>query len=149
MNKFDLPLPTILSFVKESCHETLHDSLSEIRDLAGNEENQGKDSLAYFVKDFIRRVQFHMSLEENDLFPLIEKQKRESAIYPIYSLLDDHDEFERDLLILRKMTNGFDHAGLNEKTKHFYSRLIELERIIFNHISLENHVLYPMVVKCS
>lgn len=147
---FDLQLPALLCFVKESCHENLHDTLVDLREMA-NERGLSHvpEELPSFVKDLIRRIQFHLAMEENDLFPLIEMQKKESNIFPIYSLLDDHDVFDQDLVSLREMTDNYAIDGLCEKGLSLYSKLLELERIILNHIQLENHVLYPLVLKIS
>lgn len=147
---FELQLPALLCFVKESCHENLHNSLNELRDLASDRDMAPITHIATFVKDFIRRVQFHLAMEENDLFPLIEHQSNSTYNFPICDLLDDHDEFDKDLVLLRAMTNNFEvPETFDDKKMYFYRKLIELERIILNHIQLENHVLYPMVLKCS
>lgn len=148
MKSFDLPLPALLCFVKESCHENLHETMDELRDLAHDKDLKVLRPIATYVEDFIRRVQFHLAAEENEFFPLIEHQKKESFYYPIHHLMDDHDEFDKDLSILRSMTNNFEvRSDLNDKSRYFYLRLLELERIILNHIKLENHVLFPMVVQ--
>lgn len=150
MKNFELPLPALLCFVKESCHENLHETMNELRDLAHDKDLRSLKPVASFVEDFIRRVQFHLAAEENELFPLIESDKKETYIYPIHHLMDEHDEFDKDLLILRSMTNNFEiRSDLNDKSRYFYLMLLELERIILNHIRLENHVLFPMVINCS
>lgn len=147
---FELQLPSLLCFVKESCHENLHSTLIELRDLASDTDLAPINHVASFVKDFIRRVQFHLSMEENDLFPLIEQQSLKTNIFPIHDLLDDHDEFDKDLFIIRSMTNDFEVLeNFDDKRMYFYRKLIELERIVKNHIHLENHILYPMVLKIS
>jgi regulator of cell morphogenesis and NO signaling len=147
---FELQLPALLCFVKESCHDNLHCSLNELRELASDRDLAPITHVATFVKDFIRRLQFHLAMEENDLFPLIEHQSQRTTVFPISDLLDDHDEFDKDLFVLRSMTNNFEiKDNFDDKKMYFYRKLIELERIIKNHIQLENHVLYPMVLKIS
>ena len=150
MKNFELALPALLCFVKESCHENLHETMNELRDLTHDKDLKPLKPVATFVEEFIRRVQFHLAAEENELFPLIENDKKETNVYPIHHLMDDHDEFNKDLLILRSMTNNFEvRSDLNDKSRYFYLRLLELERIIMNHIRLENYVLFPMVINCS
>jgi iron-sulfur cluster repair protein YtfE (RIC family) len=147
---FDMQLPAVLSFVKQSCHENLHDTLCELRDIANHNDLASIQHVASFVKDFIRRLQYHLALEENNLFPLIEMQKKETNIFPIHHLLDDHDEFDTDLTTLRTMTNNFEiRTGISETCLRFYRKLVELERIILNHIQIENQILFPLVLKIS
>jgi regulator of cell morphogenesis and NO signaling len=148
---FELQLPDVLSFVKQSCHENLHDNLVALRDLADEKDmDLIPAQLSPFVKDFIRRIQYHLTMEENDLFPMIEKQMRESNVFPIHNLLEDHDEFGSDLEKLRVLTKNYTLLPeFNPKAVRFYKMLLELERIIQNHIQIENNVLYPMVLKIS
>jgi iron-sulfur cluster repair protein YtfE (RIC family) len=146
--EFKLPLPALLYFVKESCHENLHHAIIELRDLTNEREIPQDTEIRFFIKDFIRRLQIHLLAEETDLFPLFEKHKNIHNIYPIHNLIKDHAQFHDDLIQIRRMTNNFEiHENIELKKIDFYRKLIELERIIQNHIHIENYVLYPMMLR--
>ncbi len=144
--EFKLELPDLLYFVKASCHENLHETLEELRNL--NENKLFPKKLTSFVRTFIQDIQRHLAEEENYLFPFIEKGKTKKIFSSINDLVDEHDKMKLDLLAIRQMTNNYQEAiEDNHEKSHFYEKLKELDRIILNHIQIENHVLFPMLMK--
>lgn len=152
--QFELQLPDLLYFIKESCHENLHDTLNDLRSLSdeiskGENATDLPDGLPAFIKNFILEVKLHLALEENTFFPSISTGKRFTTD-SIPHLLDDHDQMKINLLRIRQMTSNYQlPKDLNVKTLQFYRKLREMDRIILNHIQIEDHVLFPMIQKIS
>jgi iron-sulfur cluster repair protein YtfE (RIC family) len=146
--EFELSLPALLHFIKESCHENLHLTLIDLRDIVQGSEIPEDSDIIIFIKDFIQRLQIHLIAEEIDLFPFFETPHLGGEVYSIHNLMKDHAQFNRDLAMIRWMTNDFELSGdINERRLDIYGKLIELERIIKNHIQLENSLLYPIILK--
>lgn len=156
MHNFELELPDLLYFVKESCHGSLRDLLPSVRKLSddvyrahSHREDFPKD-LPRFIKKFVKTLQFHLALEENNLFPHLEYGLSQRGQDTIVHLEDDHNQMKSDLIKLRKLTANyqapefFDHIGIN-----FYEMLKEVDRIVLNHIQIEDHILFPMLKKYS
>lgn len=149
---FELQLPALLYFIKESCHENLHDSLNELNsmsdDIRNFEECDMVEELVFFLKSFISKTKQHLAIEENHLFPLIQAGKNQSR--SIHHLVDDHEKMKTDLLKLRSMTGNYYLAYHgNGRSSNFFEKIVEMDRIILNHIQIENNVLFPMVMKCG
>lgn len=146
--QFILELPDLLYFVKESCHENLHDNLNELRDLTDKvSPAHVSETLRDFLKNFIREIQTHLNLEETTLFPSIAAGKGKNKAASISHLVDDHDQMKISLLEIRRMTSNYSlPIDLDVKGLAFFKRLREMDRIILNHIQIEDNVLFPMVL---
>ncbi len=144
--EFELQLPDLLYFVKASCHENLHDTLIELRQM--NENKSYPKKLTNFLRIFIQDLQRHLAEEENYLFPFIERGQTNTTNSSINELVDEHDKMKLNLLAIRQMTNNYQEAfGDDNEKNRFYDKLKEMDRIILNHIQIENHVLFPMLMK--
>jgi iron-sulfur cluster repair protein YtfE (RIC family) len=144
--EFELQLPDLLYFVKASCHENLHDTLSELRMM--NENKVLPKKLSSFIRTFIQDLQRHLAKEENHLFPFIEKGRTKTTDSSINGLVDEHDKMKLDLMAIRQMTNNYqENIEDNVEKTRFYEKLKEMDRIILNHIQIENHVLFPMLME--
>lgn len=93
----------------------------------------------------------HLLEEENHSFPLIKEAsetgiKTPQVIAAIDKLRDDHDDVGDHLKALRKITHGFILPADGCATYSFvYQKLLELENDTFQHIHLENNVLFHMI----
>lgn len=144
--EFELQLPDLLFFVKASCHENLHDTLSEVRTM--NENKLFPKKLTSFIRTFIQDLQRHLAEEENYLFPFIEKGRTKTTHSSINELVDEHDKMKLNLLAIRQMTNNYqENVENNVEKARYYDKLKEMDRIILNHIQIENHVLFPMLMR--
>lgn len=138
--QFDLQLPELLYFVKASCHESLRDT---IKDLSVIAEKVDPNELTTFLLAFIQDIHLHLDHEEKTLFPSIASGRSKNHEASISHLVDDHEQMRMNLLTLRKMTENYQlqHALM--------PKLKEMDRIILNHIQIEDHILFPMVLKTS
>lgn len=144
---FELSLPDLLYFVKESCHENLHETLHDLRILS--EGATVKKDLLTFISELIEEIQLHLDIEEKSFFPHLEL-RRGNAEATIVHLVDDHDKLKSRLLKLRRMTKNYYLPVYRDRREEaLYLTLRELDRIILNHIQIENNVLFPMLTTAA
>ncbi len=93
----------------------------------------------------------HLAEEENHSFPLIKKASETDTVTPevtgaINGLRNDHDDVGDHLKALRKITRGYVLPDDGCATYSFvYQKLQELENDTFQHVHLENNVLFHMI----
>ncbi|MFC3040619.1 iron-sulfur cluster repair di-iron protein [Virgibacillus xinjiangensis] len=102
---------------------------------------------------FMTEMEEHTIKEENDVFPLIkeyEQNPSDALIRQIHEangeLESEHDEVGKLLKEMRRITDGFKpHANACGSYQITYARLKELEDNTFQHIHLENNILFPRI----
>ncbi len=152
---FNLPLTDLLTFVKRCCHENLHDNLVALRDHSHRwihqEGSQDRIVLAEHVLAFIRSIQGHLAHEENTFFPMIELGARKGpALYPIDDLIEDHAELIVVMHKIKSLAGGLEVTpDMTSDCVSYYEKLLDLERLLLNHIQIENQILHPMLQKIS
>ncbi len=146
--QFELQLPDLLFFVKESCHENLHDTLNDLRDMSDSvSPDYITERFRDFLKNFIREIQVHLAHEENTVFPSIAAGRGKNKAASIHHLVDDHDQMKLSLIEMRNMTSNYALPhDLDVKGLAFFRKLREMDRIILNHIQIEDNILFPMVL---
>jgi len=93
----------------------------------------------------------HLADEEDHSFPLIKEASETGKVTPevtqaINALRDDHDDVGDHLKSLRKHTNGFQVPADGCATYDYvYRKLLELETDTFQHVHLENNILFHMI----
>ena len=90
------------------------------------------------------RMDVHMNKEEIVLFPAIRGGVSTGLVAPIAAMRADHDEYERELVEIRRLTqdlNAPDGACTSWRT--LYSWLRDFADDLREHIRLENDVLLP------
>ncbi len=93
----------------------------------------------------------HLSEEETHSFPLIKEASETGTVIPevtsaIDGLRNDHDDVGDHLKTLRKITRGYVMPDDGCATYSFvYQKLRELENDTFQHVHLENNVLFHMI----
>ncbi|KAB8127849.1 iron-sulfur cluster repair di-iron protein [Gracilibacillus oryzae] len=99
---------------------------------------------------FQMEMEAHMIEEENDLFPLIkeyEKTKDPQTAEKIRllneTMEEDHDHVGNLLKEMNELTNNYElPEGACNSYRLTYARLQELENNTFQHIHLENNILF-------
>ncbi|HEY4601871.1 MAG TPA: iron-sulfur cluster repair di-iron protein [Cerasibacillus sp.] len=100
--------------------------------------------------EFKVEMEEHSIKEENEVFPLIKKYEEEPSEQLLQQIRDANGELEGEhdvtgdfLKKMRDITNGFEPpmeaCGSYRMT---YARLAELEDMTFQHIHLENNILF-------
>jgi regulator of cell morphogenesis and NO signaling len=88
----------------------------------------------------------HMIQEEEGVFPLILRYELPAINHTIETLIDDHQAVGNLLKQLRKVTLDYRlPEGACTTYTVTYRKLEELEADLFQHIHLENNVLFPRV----
>lgn len=107
---------------------------------AGNTECPA--GLAEHLHGMALRLEQHMQKEEHVLFPLLLGDVAGTEA-PIACLRDEHDGHGADLQKLRALAHDFvPPASACNTWRALYLGLHELERMLMEHIHLENHVLF-------
>ncbi|NDI33799.1 iron-sulfur cluster repair di-iron protein [Chengkuizengella sediminis] len=96
----------------------------------------------------------HTMKEENEVFPIIisyedthSDEDLQLLKKAIIELEDDHDDAGDCIKELREITNDFTPpSGACGTYRLVYQRLEELESDIFQHVHLENNILFPRVL---
>jgi regulator of cell morphogenesis and NO signaling len=86
----------------------------------------------------------HLAKEEKVLFPMILEGYGARTAGPVRVLELEHEEHRRNLARIRELTNNLtppDDASPAWRT--LYQRLSRLESALFEHMHLENNVLFP------
>lgn len=97
----------------------------------------------------------HLIVEEEILFPMLEQYEAdpspelyEKTVKRIQELETDHSGVGNYLKEMREVTNGFElPLGACRTFTLTYLKLIELESDLFEHIHLENNILFPRFTK--
>lgn len=106
--------------------------------------------LHQLYNDFKVDMEGHMIKEENEVFPLIkqyEKNPNDQLRLDIHEanggLEDEHETAGNILKRMREITNGFEPpADSCSSYRITYARLAEMETDTFQHVHLENNVLF-------
>ena len=93
----------------------------------------------------------HLIKEEEHIFPLIKsyeenpsKEAWSEAVRVIEELEDEHEQVGNLLKEMRKVTNDYElPEGACRTYQLTFQKLMELEADLFEHIHLENNILFP------
>lgn len=137
-------LPVLGEFVSKimRVHGPNHQELKELYNL-------------YF--DMKAELDEHLAAEEEGIFPYIEEYERsssaralEQAVQAIEVLETDHDKVGDILKLMRTIAN--DYALPPDACRTYtlaYQKLEQLESDLFEHIHLENNILFPRLMTAS
>jgi len=102
----------------------------------------------------------HLMKEENILFPYIKelasakKEKRSLASAPFGKVNNptqmmetEHEQAGEDMQAIRQLTNNFElPQGACNSYQILFKKLEEFENDLFNHVHLENNILFPKAI---
>lgn len=141
--QFELQLPELIYFLKESCHDSLHNSIRKVKRLRHNDL---MPEMTTTLDQILEAAALHLAHEEKTFFPLLMSQ-RNHTMHSVIHLVDDHIHLSEMLDRLWSITNGY--VPLKESEVQIYEELKEMDRIFRNHIKIENNVLFPLIMKGS
>ncbi|WP_066172888.1 iron-sulfur cluster repair di-iron protein [Bacillus marinisedimentorum] len=150
------PANELISHIISTHHDYLREHLPLISKMTnkvarvhgpGHPELIEIDKLFHQLKD---ELEEHIDKEENELFPLIVKYDEERsedtkalAEKGIETLEAEHDEAGRILEKIRELSSGFTlPADACNTYRLTYHSLEELEKDMFQHVHLENNILF-------
>jgi regulator of cell morphogenesis and NO signaling len=144
------PLPALIRFIVDRYHNALRVELPELVTLAERVEARHADKastpwgLAAHLQMVHASVLDHLAKEEQILFPMIAAGHGARALGPVRVMEEEHEDHSRNLLQIRLLTNNLTPPDEACPTwRALYLRLTELESELFDHIHLENNVLFP------
>jgi len=109
----------------------------------------------------VKELQMHMHKEEMILFPFIKQiavaKKNKTQLVPghfgsiqnpINMMETEHDGAGNVIKEIKELTNNFTpHADACNTFKALYSKLEEYQNDLFQHIHLENNILFPKAIQ--
>jgi regulator of cell morphogenesis and NO signaling len=148
------PLPALVDHIVERYHQPLRLEIPRLRAMAEKVEAVHADKascpvgLAAHLANVEQEVTAHLLKEEQVLFPMIREGAGRLALGPIRVMLLEHDDHAANLRKIRELTGDL-VAGPDacNTWRALYLGLEELERELMEHISLENNVLFPRVLR--
>ena len=144
------PLAELIDHILERYHAPLLDDIDALIALARRVEevHASKSScpagLAAHLVNVRAAVEPHLAKEEQILFPMIKSGQGAMASMPVKVMMQEHEDHGENLRSIRERTNNL---GLPDEAcatwRALYTGLEELEMDLFEHIHLENNVLFP------
>lgn len=150
------PFAEIIRFIVTRYHDQLRAELPEIIALATRVEERHADKpacprgLRAHLELVHASVLDHMMKEERILFPMILEGYGNRANGPVRVMEEEHDDHGRNLARIRELTNNLTPPDEACPTwRALYLRLGQLESDLFDHIHLENNVLFPRALNAA
>lgn len=110
--------------------------------------------LAEGMHAFMADLYSHLQKEEQVLFPIIKKLERGTDGLPpqaseaVQHMEREHDDVGEELRHFRQLTADYRlPANACNSYTYLYEKIKEFENDLFQHIHLENNILFPKVVK--
>ena len=144
------PLDELIDHLLATYHEPHRAELPRLREMAEKVERVHADKpnrpegLAAFLEEMHESLELHMQKEEQMLFPMIRSGAGRRAAMPVQVMEQEHLDHADNLQRLRKLAHQFVPPPEACTTwKALYLGLSDLERMLMEHIGLENNVLFP------
>ncbi len=147
----------LIDYIIETHHEYLRKNLPRIESLTetifrvhGDNHYEMLDFVNTNVKALKKELEAHLEKEETILFPKVEEYEngqlnKEALEKTIEELENEHDAAGDILKGLRKITHGYTvPAGTCNTFVFAFEKLEELEKDLFQHIHLENNILFKL-----
>lgn len=109
--------------------------------------------VAKTIKRVVADMYSHQQKEERVLFPAIKALESNGGTTfgiggPVQMMEADHDDAGNELKALRKLTNDYTlPADACNSYTYLFDKIQEFENDLFQHIHLENNILFPKALK--
>lgn len=164
-NKWELDF--LADYIINTHHRYVRDSAETLVGMADKVANRHSDNypelkrLAAGVRAFFEDLLQHMAKEERILFPAIKERvavNRGQQIeenygsgflkQPILLMMKEHEISGEDLTFFRRLTNNYElPADACNSYTYLFDKMKEFENDLFNHIHLENNILFPKAME--
>lgn len=131
---FILDLETLSRFVEHSSLDLLEEILLKVKHQIPTES-----SFSQKLHSLIHKIHMHLIIEEEELFSKIQGRRISESL--LNELREEHAEILDDLEEIRELAK--EEVSNDED---FLKDLNEMDRIINNHVHLENNLLFPMIL---
>lgn len=146
----DKPLGEVIDHILTRYHEALRRDLPTLLEMARTVERVHADKanrprgLADHLEGILAAVESHLMKEEQILFPLIRSGRGPMAFMPIKVMEQEHVEHGENLAKTRALAHDLIPPPEACATwRALYEGLARIEMDLFEHIHLENYVLFP------
>jgi regulator of cell morphogenesis and NO signaling len=148
----ELGTPELVAHIVSTHHEYLRRALPLVRALAAKvsrvhgERNAKLVELVLVVEELARVLLPHLDEEEQSLFPALTARDadRGAVAEQLESMLNDHYAVAKLLIRVRAASDDFLVPAWGcSSYRTLFSELEQLERDVFVHVHLENHILMP------
>lgn len=154
-----LSISSIIDYIQNKYHKDLKEELTNltpfVERLAGRHggAQQHLIELHDLFEKFKEEMIAHTADEDDNIFPLIANYADDADNVSVselkeavQKLVDDHDTTGNILIRMRKITDGYQLPATACGTYTLvYSRLEALEKQTFEHVHMENHILFERV----
>lgn len=110
--------------------------------------------LAHGMHDFMAELYSHLEKEEQQLFPIVKQLERSERISDqqvsevVKYMEEEHESAGDELRRFRALTKDYQlPANACNSYTYLYEKIKEFESDLFQHIHLENNILFPKVVQ--
>lgn len=148
------PLADLIRFIVTRYHGPLRAELPELMALAERVEARHGESracprgLAAHLELVHAAVIDHLAKEEKVLFPMILEGYGARTAGPVRVMELEHEQHGLNLARIRELTSDLTPPDDASATwRELYQRLGQLESDLFEHIDLENTVLFPRALR--
>jgi len=167
LNFDKLELDFLTDYIVNIHHQYVKENIPFIRDLANKVAKVHGDrhpeliEVASIFNKIGNDFSLHMMKEENLVFPFIKEliiSKKSGVNFPVFSfdnmntpvqvLEMEHEIAGEDMSAIRTLTNQYtlpDDACTSYTI--LYKKLLEFENDLFNHVHLENNILFPKAIQ--
>ncbi len=156
-------LDFLTDYIINTHHKYVKENIPFITELANKVARVHGDrhpeviEVAHVFNSLAKDLNLHMMKEEKILFPhikeLVEAKKSGKSMVvapfgkvdnPTQMMESEHEQAGEDMLAIRKATNGFAlPPDACNSYQVLYKKLAEFENDLFNHVHLENNILFP------
>ena len=164
-NKWELDF--LADYIINTHHRYIRENVENINSIAAKvaqvhgEHHPELKKLAQSINHFLQDLLNHTIKEERVLFPAIKEgvaKKRDSSFtgtipagfikHPILMMQKEHEIAGEDLTFFRKITNNYAlPADACNSYMYLFEKMKEFENDLYNHIHLENNILFPKALK--
>ena len=144
------PIPELVEHILEQYHRDHREELPRLMEMARKVErvhaqrNDAPHGLFTHLESVAEAMESHMQKEEQMLFPMLLAGRGAMARMPVQIMEEEHRDHGEALERTRALCTGFspppDACGT---WSALYLGLEAFEKALMDHITLENHVLFP------
>lgn len=148
------PLEELVKHIVERYHTDHREEVPRLLEMARRVEQVHADKascpvgLADHLEAVLGAMEEHMQKEEQVLFPMLAGGRGRMAAMPISVMEDEHRDHALDLAKSRRLAHDFvPPADACSTWRALYLGLNEFERLLMEHIHIENNILFPRALR--
>ena len=149
-----LPLPQLIEHLLERFHADHREELPRLLEMARRvevvhaEKPDCPKGLAKHLEGMLESLEEHMEKEEQVLFPMILGGRGRQVAMPISVMEEEHNDHGVNLAKMRELAHDYVAPPEACSTwRALFLGLHEFERLLMEHIHIENNVLFPRALR--